>query len=445
MSKIRVSIPNMGNSWVAFKTLIESVPDIEVQLPAPVSRRTVELGAKYSPEFVCLPFKINIGDFILTHEKYGIDTFVTALDCGPCRFGFYHAVQERILKDLGYDFRIIALDQADLLTFNWVKTFDEFHDIIGEKSPVQRFFNTSNAAIKFLRKAKLVEDMENLESYYRCREMNKGEAGRTIKKMMPKLDSADTIGEIRSFRSDMVKEFTSISHDDTLDPLKVTLTGEIHIVLEPFVNLDIRKKLGDMGIEVHQSLSLLDWVKHKFHINFHRRELARLAKPYLKMDIGGEAQWVLGEYVESTKKGFDGLIHIYPFTCMPEVTARSIITAMDEPKLPALFFSFDEHTGTEGMRTRLEAFMDLLDARKRKNLKIQAEDKYEEQETMIAPIINNVNDPMQAMLDGTNQIFEFVQKIDPVETISNFFKIVTEPFTPSENSDNQKSEKMGSA
>lgn len=412
---VKLSFPNMGNSWVAFKALLGSIPDVEVVLPPQITRETIDLGAKHSPEFVCFPFKVNIGDFILTHEKYGIDTFVTALDCGPCRFGFYHTVQERILKDLGYNFRIIPLDQADLLEFKWLKIFDELST---ERNPLWKFIDITNAVRRFLLKAKYIEDMEKLESYFRCRELKKGDTTKIMKKMLNELDKANEISDLRNFRQQMHNAFRSIPIDEEKDPLKVVVTGEIHITLEPAVNLDIRKKLGELGIEVHQHLSLLDWVLHKFHVNYHRKELERLARPYLKMDIGGEAVWVLGEYLLAKKQGIDGFMHLYPFTCMPEVTARSIISAMDEPKIPALFFSFDEHSGTEGMKTRLEAFMDLMEVRRRKGMKVKAEEKYAYDHSILEDVGMEGADGINGWTNEFNEIYNLVKNVNPMDVIN---------------------------
>ncbi|OLS13367.1 MAG: hypothetical protein RBG13Loki_2963 [Promethearchaeota archaeon CR_4] len=85
------------------------------------------------------------------------------------------------------------------------------------------------------------------------------------------------------------------------------------------------------------------------------------------MDIGGEAVWVIGEYIDRAKKGFDGFVHTYPFTCMPEIAARTIITnhLQKQLDLPIIFFSLDEQAGSEGFRTRLEAFCDLMRGRRR--------------------------------------------------------------------------------
>jgi predicted nucleotide-binding protein (sugar kinase/HSP70/actin superfamily) len=56
---------------------------------------------------------------------------------------------------------------------------------------------------------------------------------------------------------------------------------------------------------------------------------------------------------------------------MPKVVARTIITNKLKKMydLPIIYFSFDEHSGTEGMRTRLEAFVDLMESRRKHKLK----------------------------------------------------------------------------
>jgi len=353
----------MGYSYPAFKTLFTCL-DIEVILPDPTNREAVKFGVKHSPEFVCFPFKPTIGDFKNALDK-GADTLIMAIDCGPCRFGFYASVQERILRDLGYkDFKMVILDQADLLEFKWLNALFD----LSPSDKIKLYPKAVKAVVSFLKKAKFIEDIQTAEGIFRAYEVNKGDTTRTVKKLIKQLDETNELRELRKFRSVIKDTFNQIDVDKNKNPLKIGLSGEIHVTLEPYVNLDIRRKLGEMGVEIHQSLSLYDWVVHKFHLNYHRRWLQHLAKPYIPMDIGGEAIWVLGEYIDKANAGFDGFIHTYPFTCMPEVTARTIITNHLKPKLdlPVIFFSFDEQSGSEGFRTRLEAFVDLMHARRDK-------------------------------------------------------------------------------
>ncbi|MHA2186289.1 MAG: acyl-CoA dehydratase activase-related protein, partial [Promethearchaeota archaeon] len=282
-----LSFPNMGPSVIAFKTLFEQL-DIKVVLPDPTNREAIKIGVKHSPEFVCFPFKSTLGDFVSAINK-GADTLVMAIDCGPCRFGFYHAVQERLLHDMGYkDVNIIPLDQADLLTFNWVKALQE----VSGKKDLFAYSKYVKAIIFFLKKAKLLNDIQTAEGLFRAYEHNQGDTTDVLNNILNKLDQANALKELRNFKKVIKEDFNKIDVDKTKVPLKVTLSGEIHISLEPFVNVDIRRKLGEMGVEIHQFLSLYDWVVHKFHLNYHRKWLEHLAKPYMPMDIGGEAVWV---------------------------------------------------------------------------------------------------------------------------------------------------------
>ncbi|MFX1337558.1 MAG: acyl-CoA dehydratase activase-related protein [Promethearchaeota archaeon] len=361
-----ISFPNMGPNWVAFKSLFESL-DLDVIVPDPTNREAIKVGVKYSPEFVCFPFKATLGDFKNALDK-GADTLVMAIDCGPCRFGFYASVQERLLRDMGYDdFTLIPLDQADLLNFKWVKALEEISGMQG----LVKYPKFVKAVIIFLKKAKLLDDIQTAEGLFRAYERNQGDTTRTVKNLLNYLDQTNSISELRKFRKVILDLFSRIDIDKNISPLRVGLSGEIHISLEPYVNLDIRRKLGEMAVEIHQSLSLYDWVVHKFHLNYHRKWLEHLARPHVPMDIGGECVWVLGEYIDKGKASFDGFVHEYPFTCMPEVVARTIITNKLKKiyDLPVLFFSFDEQSGLEGFRTRLEAFCDLMHSRRDQEIK----------------------------------------------------------------------------
>ncbi len=63
-------------------------------------------------------------------------------------------------------------------------------------------------------------------------------------------------------------------------------------------------------------------------------------------------------------KEYDGLIHLAPFTCMPEIVAQNIMPVTKE-KIPVLTILCDEQTTKTGMLTRLEAFVDLLERKRR--------------------------------------------------------------------------------
>ncbi len=67
------------------------------------------------------------------------------------------------------------------------------------------------------------------------------------------------------------------------------------------------------------------------------------------------------------KEGVDGVIHIFPFTCMPELVAQTILSKVQKDlHIPILTLIIDEHTGRGGVESRLEAFIDLLERRRRR-------------------------------------------------------------------------------
>ena len=106
---MKVTIPNLGNlTSIAGKSLLSNLGH-EVILPPPNTKRTLDLGVRYAPEYCCLPLKIVLGNFIEALEK-GADTIITVGGWGPCRFGYYSEIQKMILKSLGYKFEMISLE-----------------------------------------------------------------------------------------------------------------------------------------------------------------------------------------------------------------------------------------------------------------------------------------------------------------------------------------------
>lgn len=102
----KISFPIMGDYEVPIKYLLTHVFKEEIIMPPPITNKTIEIGTKYSPEFVCTPFKYTLGTMIESIEK-GAEILIQM--GGGCRYGYYGEVQEKILKDLGYDIKLVNL------------------------------------------------------------------------------------------------------------------------------------------------------------------------------------------------------------------------------------------------------------------------------------------------------------------------------------------------
>ena len=97
--------------------MFKNTLDCEIIIPPTPSKKTIELGNKYSPDFICLPFKYNLGNFIEA-LNLGADTIIHA--GGGCKYGYYPEVQETSLRDLGYDFKFYNLVSRRVFFFKYI-------------------------------------------------------------------------------------------------------------------------------------------------------------------------------------------------------------------------------------------------------------------------------------------------------------------------------------
>ena len=111
-----MTFPHMGEYHYAIRALAD-LTGADVLVPPKITRKTIELGAKHSPEFVCVPFKYNLGNFIEALDR-GANVVVQV--GGGCRFSYYAEVQEAILRDLGYEFEFIRLEGGAWKKFRYV-------------------------------------------------------------------------------------------------------------------------------------------------------------------------------------------------------------------------------------------------------------------------------------------------------------------------------------
>ena len=351
----KVSLPHMGNYLIAFKSLVEGL-GCEMVLPPPVTRRTIELGSRHSPEFVCLPFKINLGNFIEVLEN-GSEVLLQAGRSGACRYGLYGEVQEQILRDLGYKFRMIDLFSGGR-QFNFISSI---RSLVNGAS----MYQVLKAGILTFLKIKFIDEVESKVRKLRAYEIEKGVSDSLMEESLKKLDDVQTIKEINLLKKEMWRKFGSVKLRENGSPIRIGIVGELYVVMETHANLDIERKLGKLGVEVIRPMCLSALLKYAV-FPFLSRRITREGKDFIHYELGAHAAHSVGHAVEFAREGFDGVIQVYPFTCMPEVSARAILGNVSRTLgIPILHFSFSEQTGEAGVDTRIEAFVDMLERRKK--------------------------------------------------------------------------------
>lgn len=360
---MKITFPHMGNTYITAKAMLDDL-GVDYIIPPKNSKKTLELGTKYSPELACLPLKINIGNYLQAYEK-GADTIIITGGCGPCRFGYYCEMHREILKDLGCDMDVITLEWPD-------KGLPEFirrvRKLAGGLNPVKLMRvvkNVTQVAIQ-------VDELERLTFKMRPREMEKGRTDSIYKSFQEKVMKVTGSKEIKRLIKETQSQLLNIAVDESIRPLKVGIVGEIYTTIDFHTNFEIERMLGNMGLEVHRAVTVSGWiVEHmiKKALNLPRdMRYAEAAKPYLGKMIGGHALETIGNTVLYARQGFDGVIQIYPLTCMPEIVAESILPAIERDYgIPVLTLILDEMTGEAGYKTRVEAFVDLLKRRKERS------------------------------------------------------------------------------
>ncbi len=215
-------------------------------------------------------------------------------------------------------------------------------------------------------KLSLLDELERKMHKLRGRVKDKKRLEKLYKEMIAEIDLAEDIWELRNIKKKYLGEMDSMEIENA-EPLKVGIIGELFVVMEPFSNMNLERELGWMGCEIRRTRTTFfsEWTNMGSYLNILDREKERLkkyAEPYLKYDVGGHGLESVGEKVRLSKS-FDGLVHLAPFTCMPEAIAQNIMMRTKE-KIPVLTIYCDEQLAKSPLITRLEAFVDLIKRRR---------------------------------------------------------------------------------
>ncbi|WP_123053827.1 2-hydroxyglutaryl-CoA dehydratase [Clostridium sp. JN-1] len=362
---MKITFPHFGYTYLAVKAIFDGL-GIDYVIPPINNKTAIEIGTRYSPEEICLPFKIMIGNYIQSIEQ-GADTILIIGSCGPCRFGEYCELQMNILKKLGYGLNIIVLDKPSAIGIK--ELLNRLYKISSSSSvdtrEKLRTLYTANKIINLLDK---IERNVHLFAGY---EMKRGWYKNIFKECIKKAyDCNDPYSMLK-----LLEHYDLMIRKAPLNkkkkPLKIAIVGEIYTIIEPFANLYIEDKLMDYEVCSYRRLSPSWWIKNTILsiFNLNSIDIRKASKEYLPLSIGGYARECVGESLIAKKDGFDGAIQILPMGCMPEIVSKSILPSVSRNNdFPIMTLIVDEMTGEAGYLTRIEAFLDLLERRRENNV-----------------------------------------------------------------------------
>lgn len=348
----KVAFPHMGDYYIPARYLFKHILNCEILNSPKITNKTIELGNKYSPDFVCMPFKYTLGTYIESLEL-GANVLVQA--GGGCRYGYYSELQEQILRDLDYDFNYINLVS---------KGKTDVWKIYRDLKQINPKINILKALYYLLITIKMVKYMDKLDVYIRANigfEVEKNSFKNLKNKCLRSFSRVRSYHELRKKYKYYFRKFKKIKTNKPEHPLRVGIIGELYTLMEPFANYNLEYQLASYNIELIRYTNVSYLVFEKKH---EIKKLLRYAKKYIKYKMGADAADNIARTKYLCDHHYDGIIHIKSSFCTPEIGAMPIISKIcRENNMPLLFFSFDSNTSEVGIKTRIEAFYDMIEMR----------------------------------------------------------------------------------
>ncbi|HYF92026.1 MAG TPA: acyl-CoA dehydratase activase-related protein [Symbiobacteriaceae bacterium] len=222
----------------------------------------------------------------------------------------------------------------------------------------------------------------------RAHELEPGSTTVAYHDCMDLLRAAHTRRTIRQARQRSFARLKAVPQDRLPKP-RVVAVGEIYVVLTSFSNRGVIEKLmGQEGIEVEEGISLSHFIRRSLR-EWRRRTLASRpfvkpvlkwlaergvewlkqspgelrARPLLEWEVGGEGMPGVAAARALVENGCDGVLHVFPFKCMPEGVAKDAYKELsDLYQVRYLSLTFDKETEIERVKTEVATFAALLRA-----------------------------------------------------------------------------------
>lgn len=222
----------------------------------------------------------------------------------------------------------------------------------------------------------------------RAHEAEKGSTTQAYRACVAMLREAHTPREIRRTLRRCLHRLEAVPQDRLPKP-RVAAVGEIYVLLTSFANRGvIEKLLGEAGIEVVEGISISHFIQRTLR-EFRRRmlrnrswlkpglnwlaergvELLRQipsepkSRPLMEWEVGGEGKTGVSVARTLVEQGCDGIVHVYPFKCMPEGIAKDAYKELsDLYQVRYLCLTFDKETEIERVKTEVSTFAALLHA-----------------------------------------------------------------------------------
>ena len=378
----------------------------------------LDLGKKYTSGKECFPCQVTLGDILLflksEQEKLGAAFdpenylyFLPESD-GPCRFGMYNKFQRMVLDSFP------GLDRVKIVS---ITTTDGYSlEGVIEQDRMLAFRKASYIAVvvadileRLLWRIRPYETREGITDKFIENAM------RQMESIFESRAAVNDFGGILAKLEEITR--TGRALIDPAIPRKplIGIVGEIFLRMHAQSNQDLIRVLERHGAEVVNS-SLAEWVnyitygqlrenKNKFRLDFKQLKFGGLKNHFQKIisfggdlfyqemrqkqfynrasrlidfehdhkvghlekllrkediftfDITTETCLSIAAILHFAEEGYNGVVNVYPFTCMPGMTTSAIVKpVMNRMRVPYLDTPYDG-SSQPGRETAIRTFM----------------------------------------------------------------------------------------
>ncbi len=336
---------------------------------------------------------------------------------GPCTFGWYAIVQNRHIPEEfharlaahGHTVEMATMGLDGFVDFvrdlcrignaerlrpilefveAWEKGLDRLSRLGRTRLRLRLFAAIGRLTAPLWAKLDAAEDLRARSLILRAHEIRPGTVAAAYRQAIELLRQAHDREAIAAAHRRGVRLLEAVPRDDRIKP-RVVAVGEIYVALTSFGNRGaIENLLAREGIEVVEGVTLGGFIRNSLRemkrrswrnkpwlrplLDLLRRADVYLleqrvrepeARPFLVHEVGGDGLPTVGHARHHVEEGCDGIIHVYPFKCMPEGIAKDAVKELaDLYGVRYLPLSFDKETEVERLRTEIGTFATLLHA-----------------------------------------------------------------------------------
>ena len=349
-----------GKNYIAIRGLLR-VLGHELATPPPVSAGTTSLGVREAHPFLCTSGKVVLGQ-IAEQVQNGEKNFLFMSSLGPeaCRCADTADYIESRFCKYHEDFKAIRLGGA---AFGGVlaNLRKHFGHVSRRKCAL--------AYTVFHMKIELLHWVDKRCTALRCL----AEAPDPVRQLeaaaISRIDRARNPATLWLAGKWFKRAQGRIPGKAEPPRLRIGIVGGEHILSEIDGIMARIKDLAETGIYLDWRSGFRFLARSSGHMSLGKgvtlESLRSRCSEYLTPELATSEVFSCAHAMDFIEEGYDGILHIYAFGCMPQTALKPILQRQcQDAGMPLLTLSVGERFAEEGLENRIEAFVDLLTERK---------------------------------------------------------------------------------